>query len=31
MDFLFEFINIHMNEKGITCNDFPGFKTEIFI
>jgi hypothetical protein len=26
MDFLFEFFNIHMNEKVITCHDHLGFK-----
>jgi hypothetical protein len=26
MDFLFEFLNIHMNEKTITCHDYHGFK-----
>jgi hypothetical protein len=22
MDFLFEFLNIHVNEKGTTCHDY---------
>jgi len=26
MDFLFEFLNIHMNEKTKTCHDYHGFK-----
>jgi hypothetical protein len=26
MDFWFEFLNIHMNEKIIICHDFHGFK-----
>ncbi len=26
MNFLFEFLNIHMNEKEITCHDCHGFK-----
>jgi hypothetical protein len=26
MDFLFEFLNIHINEKTITYNDYHGFK-----
>jgi len=26
MDFWFEFLDIHMNEKGTTCHDFHGFK-----
>jgi hypothetical protein len=26
MDFWFEFFNIHMNEKTITCNEYHGFK-----
>jgi hypothetical protein len=26
MDFWFEFLNIHMNEKIITCHDYHGFK-----
>jgi len=26
MDFLFEFLDIHMNEKGTTCHDCHGFK-----
>jgi hypothetical protein len=26
MDFWFEFLNIHMNEKTTTCHDCDGFK-----
>jgi hypothetical protein len=26
MNFWFEFLNIHMNEKIITCHDFHGLK-----
>jgi hypothetical protein len=26
MNFLFEVLNIHMNEKTITCHDHHGFK-----
>jgi hypothetical protein len=26
MDFWFEFLNIQMNEKIITCHDYHGFK-----
>jgi hypothetical protein len=26
MDFKFEFLDIHMNEKVITCPDFHGFQ-----
>jgi hypothetical protein len=26
MDFWFEFLNIHVNEKIITCHDCHGFK-----
>jgi hypothetical protein len=26
MDFWFEFLDIHMNEKAITCHDFHGFQ-----
>jgi len=26
MDFWFEFLNIHMNEKEIICHDYHGFK-----
>ncbi len=26
MNFCFEFLNIHMNEKGTTCDDYYGFK-----
>ncbi len=26
MDFWFEFLDIHMNEKTITCHDYHGFK-----
>jgi hypothetical protein len=26
MDFWFEFLDIHMNEKTITCHDCHGFK-----
>jgi hypothetical protein len=26
MDFWFEFIDIHMNEKTIICHDYNGFK-----
>jgi hypothetical protein len=25
MDFFFEFFNIQMNEKSVTCHDFQGF------
>jgi hypothetical protein len=28
MDFWFEFLNIQMNEKSITCHDRHGFKWE---
>jgi hypothetical protein len=28
MDFLFEFFNIHMNEKAVTCHDHHGFKCQ---
>ncbi len=28
MDFWFEFLNIHMNEKIITCHEFHVFKWE---
>jgi hypothetical protein len=26
MDICFEFLNIHMSEKGTTCDDYYGFK-----
>ncbi len=28
MDFWFEFLDININEKPITCHDFHGFKWE---
>jgi len=28
MDFWFEFLNIQMNEKAITCHDYHGFKLQ---
>jgi hypothetical protein len=29
MDFRFEFLDIHMNEKVITCHDVHGFQWQI--
>jgi hypothetical protein len=31
MDFWFEFLDIHMNEKVITCHDCHGFKWQNII
>ncbi len=31
MNFWFEFFDIHMNEKAITCHDFHGFKWQNII